>query len=308
MKVFAVLFLFILQVNILQGVTEPQDNINTHKLNKKEVRQYEKLAEHFRTIGKYDSALFFSKQLIGNVRSKDYLDLMISHEFYCLAQYDSAMKYCDECLKTDLFERDDAYNLKGCIYRQLKSNNDSALKYFKLCEHEYHHNYYVHCNLGEVYNSLKQFDKAVEELKISIKQSPKLYFAFYDISKSYDSLGEYNYAISALQAYVSREENNPYAYLDMAYHFGTTKQYDSGIYACQKAASLAKDSEGCSYVYYETACMYSLLNEKPEAFDYFEKCLKNGYNDWKHITVDPDLIHVRNDGRFGEILARYHKY
>ena len=54
--------------------------------------------------------------------------------------------------------------------------------------------------------------------------------------------------------------------------------------------------------YYNLACANSLLNQKKQAIDAFEKSIALGYNDYYHVLVDTDLNNIRNEERFVSLL------
>ncbi len=51
-------------------------------------------------------------------------------------------------------------------------------------------------------------------------------------------------------------------------------------------------------LYYNFCCLYSLQNNKIQALNYFEKCIKLGYRDYKHTIEDTDLDNIRNEDKF----------
>ena len=54
--------------------------------------------------------------------------------------------------------------------------------------------------------------------------------------------------------------------------------------------------------YYNLACTYSLLNQKKQAVDNFEKSVVLGYNDYYHFLEDNDLDNIRKEKRFVSLL------
>ena len=55
-------------------------------------------------------------------------------------------------------------------------------------------------------------------------------------------------------------------------------------------------------VYYNLACTYSLLNQKNQAVDYFEKSVEFGYNNYYHCLQDTDLDNIREEKRFVSLM------
>jgi hypothetical protein len=50
--------------------------------------------------------------------------------------------------------------------------------------------------------------------------------------------------------------------------------------------------------FYNLACTYSLLNNKPMAIEYFSKAVNAGFTDYYHILGDSDLNNIRNEDGF----------
>jgi len=53
---------------------------------------------------------------------------------------------------------------------------------------------------------------------------------------------------------------------------------------------------------YDLACVHALRGQKEEAFYFLKKSVRMGFRDTKHIEADKDLISLREDPRFQEIL------
>jgi hypothetical protein len=59
--------------------------------------------------------------------------------------------------------------------------------------------------------------------------------------------------------------------------------------------------------YYNLACTYSLLNQKKQAIEYFERSVAFGFNDYYHILEDIDLDNIRKEKRFVSLLQELSK-
>lgn len=55
-------------------------------------------------------------------------------------------------------------------------------------------------------------------------------------------------------------------------------------------------------LYYNFCCLYSLQNNKPMALNYFDKCVKLGYNDYYHVIEDSDLDNIRNEDQYKSLI------
>lgn len=61
-------------------------------------------------------------------------------------------------------------------------------------------------------------------------------------------------------------------------------------------------------VYYNLACVYSLLNKKQEAINDFGKAIDWGYSEYQHAKTDRDLDNIRNDKKFVASLGRIKQF
>ncbi len=85
------------------------------------------------------------------------------------------------------------------------------------------------------------------------------------------------------------------------YQLHTQGQYDKAIELFKKSAE-AGNNKGASL--YNIACGYARKGEKDKAFEYLAKAWAAGYRDADHMRQDDDLDNIRNDKRFGEIVAQ----
>jgi len=80
--------------------------------------------------------------------------------------------------------------------------------------------------------------------------------------------------------------------------------YDKGLDIDRRLVRLRPEDP---IVHYNLACSLSLLVELSEALAELEKAIALGYNDYAYMLGDEDLRNVRQDPRFFELMARFHK-
>ena len=56
--------------------------------------------------------------------------------------------------------------------------------------------------------------------------------------------------------------------------------------------------------YYNFACTYSLVQDKENALDYFDKSVQAGFYNYSHIMKDTDLDFIRNENRFKNLMEK----
>ncbi len=69
--------------------------------------------------------------------------------------------------------------------------------------------------------------------------------------------------------------------------------------------TLARVSKESSFIYYNLACAYSLMNEKDKGLEFLEKALKTGQVNISYMESDADLKNVRESKGYKELVAKY---
>lgn len=78
--------------------------------------------------------------------------------------------------------------------------------------------------------------------------------------------------------------------------------FEKGLAVDLKLRSLRPLDE---YVHYNLACDYSLLKDRDRSFQSLEKAIVLGYTEFHHMENDRDLDFIRDDTRFGALMAKY---
>lgn len=111
--------------------------------------------------------------------------------------------------------------------------------------------------------------------------------------KKGDSLSKEKKYTEAIKEYETGLNNFPTA--ELYYSYGNTlaniKNYADAIKAYELANYL--NYEKSHLVYYNIACMYSLLKDKDNSFKNIIKALDEGYTNLNHIHTDSDLAWLR---------------
>ena len=53
--------------------------------------------------------------------------------------------------------------------------------------------------------------------------------------------------------------------------------------------------------YYNLSCLYSLVNNKPKAFEYLDSAVNNGYMNYSHLLEDTDFANIKNEPKFKQV-------
>lgn len=140
----------------------------------------------------------------------------------------------------------------------------------------------------------------------------KNYDSLMSEAMSYGKMGNYEKSVQTIEEALTYKETLfgyynlgvSYTYIDDVHPEGE-KAYLKGLQLSENADHKAK-TKYLRQIYYNLACIYSLRNEKDEAFIMLNSALDSGYSNFFQFTSDKDLENVRKDERFGEILKRIH--
>lgn len=53
--------------------------------------------------------------------------------------------------------------------------------------------------------------------------------------------------------------------------------------------------------YYNLSCLYSIINNKPKAFEYLDSAVNNGYMNYSHLLEDTDFANIKNEPQFKQV-------
>ena len=92
------------------------------------------------------------------------------------------------------------------------------------------------------------------------------------------------------------------ASLNMELHEALRKtDYKTALKVAQELHRLDPEDVGTQY---NTACIYSLLGDKDQAFAWLEKAVASGLIDVDHLLADDDLKNLRDEQRFKSLVER----
>lgn len=98
-------------------------------------------------------------------------------------------------------------------------------------------------------------------------------------------------ALGAFKDEVKEHNDNGYAYLFIASIQQSNENYGEAFSAIENAG-----------VYYDAACLYSLMGEIDASISYLETSLLKGYRNIHHIMTDDDLANIRGEKRYQELI------
>ncbi len=108
-----------------------------------------------------------------------------------------------------------------------------------------------------------------------------------------------SFEITFFEKLIATHPNFIDALIPLAHAYTTIGDHKKGLEIDKKLCRLKPHNE---IVFYNLACSYALLAMMDEAFTALHKSINLGYKDISHLQKDPDLISLRNDIRFGDIM------
>lgn len=106
-------------------------------------------------------------------------------------------------------------------------------------------------------------------------------------------------AARAFEAVTKAEPANGRAWLRLGGSLHQLGRYEQAVSALQRAVEILKGP----IAMYNLASAYARLGDKEKAFEWLNKALNAGFPQVSLLQQDDDLVSLRNDARFKEVLA-----
>ena len=161
--------------------------------------------------------------------------------------------------------------------------------------------YYGYYRRGWFKDNLGDVDGAIADYTTSIDLNPEYTYAYMSRGKMYLLKGDAEKAESDFNETIRRdtipERNSAVEYA--LFYLGRNDDAKAWM---QKVIDLDPDEAG---VYYDAACLYSLMGETSSSISYLETSLQKGYKNIHHIMSDDDLDNIRGEQRYQELIKAY---
>jgi serine/threonine protein kinase/Flp pilus assembly protein TadD len=160
--------------------------------------------------------------------------------------------------------------------------------------------------LARIYHTMDHDEKAIELHEKVIELNPDFYSAYMDLSICYERVGNFSKYSEAVQRqldmyprYLSQHPDDPRAYIFYAQTLAKVKQVEKAKEMGNRAYELAPND---ALMLYNLACLFSRLEEKETAVDYFRKALESGYQNYEWVKRDTDFDNIRNEPGYIELM------
>jgi tetratricopeptide (TPR) repeat protein len=104
--------------------------------------------------------------------------------------------------------------------------------------------------------------------------------------------------ISFMEGVLQRDKHYIEALKVLAEDYSRRSRFQDGLQTDEKLAQLNPENPD---VLYNLACSYSLTKNVERAVETLTRAIGKGFNDFKWMLRDPDLVHLRRDPIFKKI-------
>ena len=213
-----------------------------------------------------------------------------------MGKVDERRKYLQEALKLSdrLPEREKLF-IQGSAFYSVPSTYEKAIEtYEKLISlyPESSEAVSANINLGNTYNRIEEWDKAIERYESAIKAETSFANVYAQLSTSYMAKGEYDKAKKVLEDGVNRFPDNLMAHWNLGMLYAFQGQYDLALGEADKAAAIDPT--------YTKARFYHLMWDFAKAEEVYKKWL-GFFNPRYQFLVPQQLGYLyKTQGKFEE--------
>ena len=154
---------------------------------------------------------------------------------------------------------------------------------------------------GWLKKGINDVEGAIEDYSMAITLDPEYAYAYASRAKMYEKQGNTELAKADYEKVIELEPT-PDDYAVSMYAYQALGNIDKAIEVMDSL--IARDSTSAG-VYYDAACLYSIMHRTDAALTYLEKCLNMGYKRFAHIAIDHDMDNLRELPRFKELIEFY---
>jgi len=158
----------------------------------------------------------------------------------------------------------------------------------------------INANFGKTYFNARRYDEAIQQLRKTIEIDPSFFVAHHYLGSAYAMKGNFSEALSEYQK-AQQLNDDPHVVALLARLFAISGKRDEAIRTLAQLKSLAMQRYVADY---SLALVYAGLGEKDKAFELLEKSYRDHTVDMLTIYYDPLIDSLRSDPRFTDLLRR----
>jgi tetratricopeptide (TPR) repeat protein len=199
----------------------------------------------------------------------------------------------------------EAYSALGLVYLYKKSHDEAVESSQKAIELN-PGNHVAIWILARTYVTTDRHREAAALLRKVIELSPDFYTAHNDLILCYERMGskeEMNeslkVAVQMFPRYLSLHPDDARAHIIFATALVRLERVDEGKIKAARAIELSPNDP---LMFYNVACFYSTVGDKPRAIESLKHAVSAGYGFYEWIKRDPDLDAIRLEPEYIELM------
>ena len=161
------------------------------------------------------------------------------------------------------------YFIQADYYRLSETTYDKAIEAFNKLLELYPDDWIGNNNLGVLYRSLEEWEKALESFKTSAKQH-KVMVSCINLARMYEKLGLYDEAKKVLEDYIENVSDDAGFHIELGYNYLFQRKYDLALEEAEKAFLL---DPSYHRNYYLKGDIYHMMGDLPKAEEEYLKSL-----------------------------------
>lgn len=171
-------------------------------------------------------------------------------------------------------------------------------------------------NTSDPYNKYKSSDGTIMEVPMWDVKIPKIWFDFcksiaieQDADKEKQIIDNIIMMYKTHPSFMSKRDNVTNLF-DTAYALLLAEKYEESIMAfktCGEGAKEINEDYTVSTCLYNISCCYALMKNESKnnlAFEYLDKSVDEGYDNFEHAIIDSDLDFIKNKQQFADIIKK----
>jgi serine/threonine protein kinase/tetratricopeptide (TPR) repeat protein len=150
--------------------------------------------------------------------------------------------------------------------------------------------------------SAGRFQEVVDVMETALEASGEDYNVYVPIANSLGAMGKRDMYLNLMQRRMAALENHlkqvpedARARILLGTDYAEIGRVDDAMKELNLAITLRANEAS---ILYNAACLYALLNRKPEALDTLKKAWEAGFRDASHVRRDPDLAILHGEAEF----------
>jgi serine/threonine protein kinase/Flp pilus assembly protein TadD len=163
-----------------------------------------------------------------------------------------------------------------------------------------------HWVLARICHVMNRDQEAVELLRKTIELNPDFHTAYGELRMAYERLGDREKMNEIIQKmltmfplYLAKHPDDARSHIHYATQLAVVGKREEALEQTTKAIELSPDDP---LMFYNAACVYSRLDQKPLAVETLRKSIVAGLEDYEWIKTDPDFDGIRNEPGYIELM------